>query len=920
MTTQTTAQQVIATFDPHAGKVKIPAIRSKQGNDVYYSVVFKAAKLVNDIYRIDNEKSYQKRSQRPLNAKRASGFRKYLQKYLSSDRGVVLPPVIGVTIDRDGTLDAPVFVPFAEGADIGYLYLDQEHIIRLIDGQHRSEGVKELLELLREAGDNPTFLKMVSEIGMTVMLYTDISLDKRKAFFADINTKGTKATGTIVKLYGRDDLTLLVNDLVDDLPFKDRVDTEGGNASGNNLFTFNTIHKATTLITGFKEGDELAEGMVEITSLYWKTVANNMGWDGHCSDAKTGDEIRKQTCYTTSAMLTAIGKAFPILMSQYKSFDDIPFSNLKDLDYSRKAGASFDGRAFDLSQDDKIMTGLIGENLCLAKILQTLNCPLVGKKLIEHEKGFNPSFVQPVIPSELRKSLPLPKYMEEKKLESLYKVVDSIVLHLAEHYKVNVVDTKVSVKECITAALSSFHENFEVVSGENLKNLNKFLRDNLMDYAINYQVNNKGKNLFDELTNVDQTIALLKDAQENPLPLGEADAASKKACKARKATKVEDIAFVSDDFNQKLEGVLCQSLSFRLGKNATKETATALESFKGALSEFATHIESLDKPKQVLLNAMHFSLKDYLLLVEGDVLEYVTSVDSVNEVIKKIVNTQSGYPLGTVDEELHLVFTRFLRLIGGDYDKSDDEISGIKDQAFQEIKAEKELAEKVLEKARLDVEEAEKEQEKDEEMDEELAAVAATFVEAFGISQELANELSYEYDSVEEIKSTPVEEILEVIPSEMAEEVVDFHSKILKELVEAEQLELPEESDEDEDEEEDEVEIPVYRTEEFESDLDLAITEIVANELEKDVSDMAVASHVETIMGNISTVMGEKKFSDDYMTDVQKTNMSDLVELIVHYSVGNETSTVDTLCKLASCRVALKDIRDQRFPKGEHDI
>ena len=112
--------------------MQVPAIKITQNGRTFYMCKFKAKELLRltkiDVWSPQNPLGYQ----RTLNTQRARAFMKYILK----------PQNISPTSIVVASRSEVKFVPTKKGEDLGYLVLNEQEKLFVVDGQHRIGGIR----------------------------------------------------------------------------------------------------------------------------------------------------------------------------------------------------------------------------------------------------------------------------------------------------------------------------------------------------------------------------------------------------------------------------------------------------------------------------------------------------------------------------------------------------------------------------------------------------------------------------------------------------------------------------------------------------------------------------------------------------------------------------------------------------------
>jgi DNA sulfur modification protein DndB len=293
--------QSTSVLDEHV--FQFPAIRTEQGGRVQY-MLSAPMSMLKRILAFDAEGDVMSRSQRELNTTRAKKITRYLTDGYDNQGGYLLPTLVG-------NIDAEVKFVEAEGVagGLGTLHIPLDADIRLFDGQHRSRGIIDFMNLRREATDK-----------ITLLLTVGISLKTRQQFFSDINNNASKPATAISMAYNHKDP---VNDLVlqvvnSSSVLHGRVDFEHNvvPAKSDLLVSFKAIHDATRKMFGLKPKDEITDQIRKGAVMLWSAWAEVLRWEWMAANIGPA-AYRSQYIGTHGVMINAIGVATAIMLEYH---------------------------------------------------------------------------------------------------------------------------------------------------------------------------------------------------------------------------------------------------------------------------------------------------------------------------------------------------------------------------------------------------------------------------------------------------------------------------------------------------------------------------------------------------------------------------------------------------------------------------
>ncbi|EJG2388918.1 DGQHR domain-containing protein [Kluyvera ascorbata] len=286
---------------------QFPAIRTEQGGRVQY-MLSAPMSMLKRILAFDAAGEVMSRSQRELNTARAKKITRYLTDGYDNQGCYLLPTLVG-------NIDAEVKFVEAVGVagGLGTLHIPMDADIRLFDGQHRSRGIMDFINLRREATDK-----------ITLLLTVGISLKTRQQFFSDINNNASKPATAISMAYNHKDP---VNDLVlqvvnSSAVLHGRVDFEHNvvPAKCDLLVSFKAIHDATRKMFGLKPKDDITDNTRQAAVMLWNAWAELLRWEWMTVNIGPA-AYRSQYIGTHGVMINAIGVATGIMLEHYTPVD-----------------------------------------------------------------------------------------------------------------------------------------------------------------------------------------------------------------------------------------------------------------------------------------------------------------------------------------------------------------------------------------------------------------------------------------------------------------------------------------------------------------------------------------------------------------------------------------------------------------------
>jgi DNA sulfur modification protein DndB len=353
--------------------LSFPVIRGIQAGREYYVAMWTMRTLKQISIFDEQELPPELRAQRTLNKSRVPEIANYVlnnpKDYVFSaitasiDSDVEFEPLSGKqTESRLGTLKVP---------------MDAKFIIN--DGQHRRAAILSALEQKPELGSET----------ISVVFFLDIGLSRSQQMFADLNRYAIRPSRSLGLLYDhRNDkaklakLVIMKSDI-----FRDIVDLEKSSLAprSRKLFTLSAFYNACAdLIEDIATGN--LEQDAQTVREFWETVARQFPAWLQVRDGKlAASEVREGYIHSHGIALQAIGKAGNALLKGNPSGWKTRLKALSQIDWSRKNGRLWEGRALSGGRVSKVTTNVI---LTTNAIKKHLGIELgSGEQLVEKAHG-----------------------------------------------------------------------------------------------------------------------------------------------------------------------------------------------------------------------------------------------------------------------------------------------------------------------------------------------------------------------------------------------------------------------------------------------------------------------------------------------------------------------------------------------------
>lgn len=292
-------------------KFRFDAILGRQNGAVYY-IAQVPFRVLASMIELDDGENVNDRSQRELSKSRAKAVSMYLTSNLNKSF-TVIPPLIGF-INDEYEFER---VQLEQFHGVGKFKVSMDTKLKLFDGQHRSIGIKEAIQL-------EPVLAMDT---IPVMFFVGMSLKDRQQAFHDINfTQKTPAKALCIAYNGRSSFDAMVVELFKESKINTFIDYEKNTVSGKNpnLFSLKTLQEFSSLVFG---GTQFEGEDVEYLEQYISVLINNLklieivgDLSRNNSDSPPAVQLRESSLITQVVMIKALG----LLGNHLREYDDWP--------------------------------------------------------------------------------------------------------------------------------------------------------------------------------------------------------------------------------------------------------------------------------------------------------------------------------------------------------------------------------------------------------------------------------------------------------------------------------------------------------------------------------------------------------------------------------------------------------------------
>jgi DNA sulfur modification protein DndB len=345
--------------------LSFPVIRGTQAKREYFVAMWTLRMLKQISIFDEQELPPELRAQRTLNKSRVPEIANYI---LDNPKDYVFS-AITASIDSDVEFSPISERPGENKLGILKVPMDAKFIIN--DGQHRRAAILAALEQKPELGSET----------IAVVFFLDLGLGRSQQMFADLNRYAIRPSRSLGLLYDHRNekakLARLV--IMKSNIFREIVDLEKSSLAprSRKLFTLSAFYNACAdLVQDIAKGD--IEQDAETAREFWEAVSTQFPSWTQVRDGKiAASEVREGFIHSHGIALQAIGKAGNALLKGNPSGWKSRLRYLSKIDWSRKNGRLWEGRALIGGKVSKVTTNI------------TLTTNVVKKKLgvdLSHEE------------------------------------------------------------------------------------------------------------------------------------------------------------------------------------------------------------------------------------------------------------------------------------------------------------------------------------------------------------------------------------------------------------------------------------------------------------------------------------------------------------------------------------------------------
>lgn len=311
-----------------------PAIRGVQAGREYY-VSMCPLRLLPRLFSFDEEELVPElRAQRTLNKARIPD----IARYIVNNKDCYTFSAITVSIDGEIKFDT-VGANGPTNFRMGTLTISMDARFIVNDGQHRRAAIVQALEDSPELGEET----------IAVVFFLDRGLERCQQMFADLNRYAVKPSASLGILYDHRSATAsLARHLsLTSSVFKNLIETERSSLSprSRKLFTLSAVHFATMELLVEKEVEDFTTSSQKCLA-FWEAVGLQIPEWSYVRESKmTSAEVRRDFIHSHAIVLQALGRAGRALYQLPEAERAKRLKRLRSVDWSRKNGATWEGRA-----------------------------------------------------------------------------------------------------------------------------------------------------------------------------------------------------------------------------------------------------------------------------------------------------------------------------------------------------------------------------------------------------------------------------------------------------------------------------------------------------------------------------------------------------------------------------------------------
>lgn len=300
-----------------------PAIRGKQAEKEFYSIMCPLDVLSKLFNFYNNEIPEELRAQRILNEKRIPEIRDYI--LLNPDSYVFS----SITASIDGEYN---FIESSEHNDIGILQISMNSNLLINDGQHRKAAIDEAIKEKPHLKDE----------SISVVLFVDQGLRQSQQMFSDLNRHAVNVSNSLSILYNhRDPYAQIAKNILSENPRVFSLVEKGNSSIGKKskkMFTLSNFHTAVKLQFNSIDLDHDTEfkNALSFAEAYWSYLFNNFNEWRHIIQGEVSAYSSRQVNISTyGIIIESIGQIGNELYHQNDGAWKNYLLKLNNIDWSR---------------------------------------------------------------------------------------------------------------------------------------------------------------------------------------------------------------------------------------------------------------------------------------------------------------------------------------------------------------------------------------------------------------------------------------------------------------------------------------------------------------------------------------------------------------------------------------------------------
>ncbi|PHK42887.1 hypothetical protein VF13_01725 [Nostoc linckia z16] len=232
------------------------------------------------------------RANRALNPSHA----KKIKNYILSNPNYYFPPMVAsIEIDKNA-----IFTPFKKDAFNGILEVPLTVLFRLIDGQHRTWAIRQIMQ-------SDDGIKYKAEF-ISVDLIVNASLELRKKIFREVNSEAKSVSKNLTTFYNDSPIGEFANSVLSSIPlFVQFAETEKSSLGkkSDKLLIYKHLYDATVLMKPGKNEDF----DFKFCQAFWESLIDAIApWQQVLDGDSTPDEVRELTIASHGVTIHALGE------------------------------------------------------------------------------------------------------------------------------------------------------------------------------------------------------------------------------------------------------------------------------------------------------------------------------------------------------------------------------------------------------------------------------------------------------------------------------------------------------------------------------------------------------------------------------------------------------------------------------------